>query len=55
MNRNTIALSGALALLLAAGCGNKGPLYLPQQDTGASDTTVIDQASGSGPGGEASE
>jgi predicted small lipoprotein YifL len=55
MIRNTITLSGALALLLATGCGNKGPLYLPQQDTGVSDTQVIDQASESRPGGEASE
>jgi predicted small lipoprotein YifL len=48
MIRNTITLSGALALLLAAGCGNKGPLYLPQPDTRAQDAGIIEQTSESG-------
>jgi len=30
MNRRLSALCGALALLATLGCGNKGPLYLPQ-------------------------
>ena len=45
MIRNTITLSGALAVLLAAGCGNKGPLYLPQPDAPTEDTAVIEPAS----------
>lgn len=30
MIRHLVAVCGALALLLSLGCGNKGPLYLPQ-------------------------
>jgi predicted small lipoprotein YifL len=32
MIQRLTALCSALALLLALGCGNKGPLYLPQPD-----------------------
>lgn len=32
MIRRLIALCGVLALLTAQGCGNKGPLYLPQDN-----------------------
>jgi predicted small lipoprotein YifL len=32
MIRRLTALCGALALLVTLGCGNKGPLYLPQPD-----------------------
>lgn len=32
MVRRLIALGGALALLFTLGCGNKGPLYLPQPE-----------------------
>ena len=35
MTRRLTALCGALALLLTLGCGNKGPLYLPQSDSDA--------------------
>ncbi len=45
MIRNTITLSGALAVLLAAGCGNKGPLYLPEPDAPTEDAAVIEPAS----------
>jgi predicted small lipoprotein YifL len=31
MTRTLIAMAIALPLLLAAGCGNKGPLYLPDE------------------------
>ena len=48
MTRSTITLSGALALLLAAGCGNKGPLYLPQPDDRAEDAEILEPASESG-------
>ena len=47
MIRNTITLSGALALLLSVGCGNKGPLYLPEPDARAQDTAIIEPASDS--------
>jgi len=30
MIRRLIAVCGVLALLFTLGCGNKGPLYLPQ-------------------------
>lgn len=34
MIRSLIALCAAVALLVALGCGNKGPLYLPQDQAG---------------------
>ena len=33
MTRRLVILAGALALSLSLGCGNKGPLYLPQAET----------------------
>ena len=30
MTRRLITLSGLTLILLTVGCGNKGPLYLPQ-------------------------
>ena len=32
MIRRLIALCGVVTLLATLGCGNKGPLYLPQSD-----------------------
>ena len=32
MIRRLIAVCGVLTLLATLGCGNKGPLYLPQDD-----------------------
>ena len=31
MNHRLVALCGVLMLLATLGCGNKGPLYLPQE------------------------
>ena len=40
MARHLIFLCAALTLAAAAGCGNKGPLYLPQQDAAATPATA---------------
>lgn len=37
MSRYTLTL--AIAVLLLAGCGQKGPLYLPQPEQGESSST----------------
>jgi predicted small lipoprotein YifL len=35
MTRRLIVFCGVLALLATLGCGNRGPLYLPQADDAA--------------------
>jgi len=42
MIRHLVILCTTAALLLAGGCGNKGPLYLPQNDAGAPQAAVTE-------------
>jgi len=46
MTRRLTALCGALTLLLTLGCGNKGPLYLPEPDPAAQQRPAAEDAPG---------
>ena len=43
MARHLIFLCAALTLSAAAGCGNKGPLYLPEQDAAEAPDTATER------------
>lgn len=44
MTRSLTLLAGALLLLSILGCGNKGPLYLPQAAASGSAEATTDDA-----------
>lgn len=42
MTRHLLIMCATGALLLVSGCGNKGPLYLPQSDAGPPKAAVTE-------------